>query len=99
MSEEVLLETPLAAEHAALGAKMVPFAGWNMPVQYSAGILAEHKHTREAVSLFDICHMGEFRLAGPGAVAFADRLTARRSTCACRGGSEGRRMPIQFPAE
>ncbi|MEI3006281.1 MAG: hypothetical protein V8T87_17010 [Victivallales bacterium] len=46
MSEEVLLETPLAAEHVALGAKMVPFAGWNMPVQYADGILAEHKHTR-----------------------------------------------------
>ena len=77
MSEEVLLETPLAAEHAALGAKMVPFAGWNMPVQYSAGILAEHKHTREAVSLFDICHMGEFRVKGPGSAEALDGALAR----------------------
>ena len=80
MSEEVLLETPLAAEHAALGAKMVPFAGWNMPVQYSAGILAEHKHTREAVSLFDICHMGEFRVKGPGSAEALDGALARAVT-------------------
>ena len=80
MSEEVLLETPLAAEHAALGAKMVPFAGWNMPVQYAAGILAEHKHTREAVSLFDICHMGEFRVKGPGSAEALDGALARAVT-------------------
>ena len=71
-----LKNTPLAEYHAELGAKMVPFAGWNMPVQYPGGILAEHRHTREACSLFDICHMGEFRIAGPQAAAF-DRLLAR----------------------
>jgi aminomethyltransferase len=56
---------------------MVPFAGWNMPVQYPAGILAEHQHTRAFVSLFDICHMGEFRVFGPGAREALDRLLAR----------------------
>ncbi len=61
-----ILATPLTAWHQAHGAKMAPFAGWNMPIQYE-GILAEHKHTREVASLFDICHMGEFLVNGPGA--------------------------------
>ena len=77
MSEEKLLETPLAAEHVALGAKMVPFAGWNMPVQYTEGILAEHHHTRREVSLFDICHMGEFRVRGTDSAAKLDAALAR----------------------
>lgn len=64
MSE--LLETPLAAWHRAHGAKMAPFAGWDMPIQYE-GILAEHTHTRAAVSVFDICHMGQFVVRGEGA--------------------------------
>lgn len=64
MSE--LLETPLAAWHRAHGAKMAPFAGWDMPIQYE-GILAEHKHTRAAASVFDICHMGQFVVRGEGA--------------------------------
>ena len=72
-----LKNTPLVEYHIELGAKMVPHAGWNMPQQYPEGIIAEHRHTRSACSIFDNCHMGEFRLAGPGAVAFADRLTAR----------------------
>jgi len=61
-----LLLTPLNAWHRAQGAKMAPFAGWDMPIQYE-GILAEHQHTRTHVALFDICHMGEFALRGPGA--------------------------------
>ena len=64
MSE--LLETPLAAWHRAHGAKMAPFAGWSMPIQYE-GILAEHGHTRTAASVFDICHMGQFVVRGEGA--------------------------------
>jgi aminomethyltransferase len=55
---ETLLETPLAAEHRALGARMVPFGGYAMPVQYPTGILAEHKWTREHAGLFDVSHMG-----------------------------------------
>lgn len=75
--ESKLAETPLAKLHVAAGAKMVPFAGWNMPVQYTEGIIAEHNHTREHVSLFDICHMGEFRVKGPGALEALDGILAR----------------------
>ncbi len=75
--DEKLLETPLAAEHRALGARMVPFAGWLMPVQYAEGILAEHHHCRQHAALFDICHMGEFRVRGARAAADLDRILAR----------------------
>lgn len=61
-----LLQTPLHAWHVANKAKMAPFAGWDMPIQYKS-IIAEHTHTREKASIFDICHMGEFILKGPGA--------------------------------
>lgn len=75
--DEKLLETPLSAEHRELGARMVPFAGWLMPVQYSKGILAEHHHCRLEAALFDICHMGEFRIQGAQAAAELDRILAR----------------------
>lgn len=61
---ENLKKTPLHDRHVALGARMVPFGGWDMPVQYSS-IIEEHMHTREKAGLFDICHMGEFILRGP----------------------------------
>jgi aminomethyltransferase len=64
MSTPELLKTPLHALHLELGAKMVPFAGYDMPVNYPGGIIAEHKHTREAASLFDVSHMGQLRLVG-----------------------------------
>jgi aminomethyltransferase len=57
-SQEELLETPLGGVHRALGARMVPFAGYAMPVQYPTGIIAEHKWTREHAGLFDVSHMG-----------------------------------------
>lgn len=60
-----LLVTPLTQWHHDNGAKMAPFAGFDMPVQYK-GIMVEHKHTREKCGIFDICHMGEFRLSGVG---------------------------------
>ncbi|MGE4505994.1 MAG: glycine cleavage system aminomethyltransferase GcvT [Desulfovibrionaceae bacterium] len=63
---EQLRTTPLTAWHRAKGAKMAPFAGFDMPVQYTS-ILAEHEHTRTKAAIFDICHMGEFRLRGKGA--------------------------------
>jgi aminomethyltransferase len=72
-----LKRTPLHALHVELGAKMVPFAGYDMPVNYPAGILAEHQHTRSAAGLFDVSHMGQFRIAGPGydaAAAAVERL-------------------------
>lgn len=72
-----LKNTPLRDFHLELGAKMVPFSGWNMPVQYPGGILAEHRHTRTACSVFDICHMGEFRISGPGCATALDLALAR----------------------
>ncbi|MDB5850488.1 MAG: gcvT, partial [Rhodoferax sp.] len=57
-----LLKTPLHALHVELGARMVPFAGYSMPVQYPAGLMAEHLHTRSAAGLFDVSHMGQLRL-------------------------------------
>ncbi len=68
-----LLRTPLHAAHERLGARMVPFAGWSMPVQY-AGIVAEHRAVRTAAGLFDVSHMGEIDVAGPGAAACVARL-------------------------
>jgi len=68
-----LLSTPLNSRHLALGARMAPFSGWNMPIQYT-GILAEHHATRTRTGLFDICHMGEFFLDGPTAEADLERL-------------------------
>jgi glycine cleavage system T protein (aminomethyltransferase) len=76
-STAVVKDTPLCQNHIALGARMVPFAGWNMPVQYTEGIISEHNHTREQVSLFDICHMGEFRLTGSGVAEALDKIFPR----------------------
>ncbi|MBM3566937.1 MAG: glycine cleavage system aminomethyltransferase GcvT, partial [Alphaproteobacteria bacterium] len=64
---ETLGTTPLDALHRSLGGKMVPFAGYWMPVQYPAGIVAEHQHTRQAASLFDVSHMGQVVLLGADA--------------------------------
>jgi aminomethyltransferase len=72
---DVLSETPLTGLHRELGARLVPFAGYTMPVQYPAGILAEHLHCRAAASLFDVSHMGQATLDGPGAIAALERLT------------------------
>jgi aminomethyltransferase len=69
-----LKRTPLYAEHVAAGARMVPFGGWEMPVQYT-GIIEEHRATRGAVGLFDVSHMGEFEVEGPGALAALQHLT------------------------
>jgi aminomethyltransferase len=68
-----LRKTPLDSLHRRLGARMVPFAGWSMPVQY-AGTLAEHQAVRTTAGLFDVSHMGQLRLAGPGAAAALERL-------------------------
>ena len=69
-----LLTTPLNALHIELGAKMVPFAGYSMPVQYPAGLMAEHNHTRSAAGLFDVSHMGQLRLVGADAAAAFETL-------------------------
>jgi len=69
-----LLTTPLHALHIELGAKMVPFGGYDMPVQYATGILAEHRHTRTAAGLFDVSHMGQVLLKGADAAAALETL-------------------------
>jgi aminomethyltransferase len=69
-----LLRTPLHDLHLELGAKMVPFAGYEMPVQYPSGVMAEHKHTRAAAGLFDVSHMGQVRLVGAEAAAALETL-------------------------
>jgi aminomethyltransferase len=71
---EPLLTTPLAAAHRALGAKMVPFAGYDMPVQYPMGVLAEHNWTRAHAGLFDVSHMGQAAIEGPDFEAIARGL-------------------------
>src|SRR2546430_11099963 len=70
-----LKRTPLHDAHVALGAKMVPFAGFEMPVTYPAGISAEHRAVREDVGIFDVSHMGEFEVSGPDRNAFVQRVT------------------------
>lgn len=74
MTDEPLSLTPLDALHRELGAKMVPFAGYSMPVQYPAGVLTEHLHTRAKAGLFDVSHMGQASLRGPGAAAALEAL-------------------------
>ncbi len=74
MTEE-LARTPLHERHVAAGGKMVPFAGFAMPVQYPTGITAEHAAVREAAGLFDVSHMGEFNVAGPDALSLVQRLS------------------------
>jgi len=73
-SDQELLTTPLHALHIEVGAKMVPFAGYDMPVQYPLGVKKEHLHTRDAAGLFDVSHMGQLRLHGEGAAAFLESL-------------------------
>jgi aminomethyltransferase len=74
VADAALKRTPLHAAHVAAGARMVPFGGWEMPVQYR-GILEEHRATRTAVGIFDVSHMGEFEVEGPEALAAVQTLT------------------------
>src|SRR2546423_4634574 len=74
MSATELLKTPLYALHLELGAKMVPFAGYDMPVNYPGGIIAEHKQCRESAALFDVSHMGQVRLVGEDAARSLESL-------------------------
>jgi len=73
-TETPLFHTPLHALHLELGARMVPFAGYAMPVQYPAGLMAEHRQCREAAALFDVSHMGQLRLVGENAAAALETL-------------------------
>ena len=69
-----LLKTPLHPLHLELGARMVPFAGYDMPVNYPGGIIAEHKQCRESAALFDVSHMGQLRLVGDDAARALETL-------------------------
>lgn len=73
-STDALLQTPLHGLHVRLGAKMAPFGGYDMPINYPAGILQEHLHTRSAAGLFDVSHMGQAILSGPDASTKLERL-------------------------
>ena len=74
MSATALRATPLNSVHRALGAKMVDFSGWDMPVQYS-GVIDEHRAVRNAVGIFDVSHMGEIEIRGPEAAQLANFAT------------------------
>ncbi len=80
MSTENLKKTPLNEVHRELGGKMVDFGGWDMPVQYSAGVIAEHLATRTQAGLFDVSHMGEIWVEGEDAIAFVNRITTNDVT-------------------
>jgi aminomethyltransferase len=73
MPEQTLRRTPLYDRHRAAGARIVPFAGWEMPVQYE-GIIPEHRAVRQSAGVFDVSHMGQLELRGAGALAFAQRM-------------------------
>jgi aminomethyltransferase len=87
-SETSLRRTPLHDRHEALGAKLVPFAGWEMPVQYPAGIRAEHLGVRGSAGVFDVSHMGEVETRGPGALAFLQRVLSNDVASIALGGAQ-----------
>jgi aminomethyltransferase len=87
VSTTELRETPLTAQHAALGAKLVPFAGWLMPIQY-AGIKEEHLAVRNSVGVFDVSHMGQIQTRGPEALEKLQRLTSNDVAKIAVGGAQ-----------
>src|ERR1700749_3977894 len=87
MATETLKRTPLYDRHVAAGAKLVPFAGWEMPVQY-AGIREEHLAVREHVGIFDVSHMGEIETTGPDAEAFLQRILSNDVTKIAENGAQ-----------
>src|SRR5246127_2539787 len=95
-----LKRTPLHALHLSLGAKMVPFAGYDMPVQYAAGVLKEHLHTRQKAGLFDVSHMGQIALrAFSGAPQDAALALERLGPQDILGLANGRQRYAQFTNE
>lgn len=80
MSETELKRTPLNDAHRSLGGKMVDFGGWDMPVQYKAGVIEEHLRCRTRAGLFDVSHMGEIWVTGPGAIGFVNRIATNDVT-------------------
>jgi aminomethyltransferase len=88
-----LRRTPLHAVHRESRAKMVPFGGWEMPVEY-AGLIAEHMAVRQAAGLFDVSHMGEFEVEGPGALAFLQRVTCNHVGKLIDGQAQYSALPL-----
>lgn len=88
MDSKPSLRTPLHAVHVAAGARMVAFAGYEMPIHYPAGIRAEHMAAREGCAVFDVSHMGEFTVRGPQAEALVQRLTVNDATRAAPGQAQ-----------
>jgi aminomethyltransferase len=86
-AEETLRRTPLFEQHVDLGAKVVPFAGWEMPVTYE-GIKAEHSAVRTHAGMFDVSHMGEVEVEGPGALAFLQRVLSNDVAAIGLGGAQ-----------
>jgi aminomethyltransferase len=86
-------KTPLNGVHRELGAKMVPFGGWEMPVEYS-GLISEHMAVRTAAGLFDVSHMGEFEVEGPGALAFLQRVTSNDAARLADGQAQYSALPM-----
>lgn len=84
--------TALSEKHIALGAKMVPFAGYNMPVQYE-GVTIEHQTVRDAVGVFDVSHMGEFLLTGPGALSLIQKVTSNDASTLTIGRAQYSCLP------
>lgn len=93
MADE-LLRTPLEERHIALGARMVPFAGWHMPVQYS-GVIDEHRTVRNAAGLFDLGHMGQVDVTGPDALTFINFVASNDSSVL--GPSEAHYSLLLYP--
>src|SRR3954447_18926736 len=84
---ETLKRTPLDDRHVAAGAKLVPFAGWEMPVQY-AGIKEEHLDVRSHAGIFDVSHMGEIETGGPDAERFLQRILSNDVTKIAEDGAQ-----------
>lgn len=87
-ADPLLRRTPLHDRHVAAGARLVPFAGWEMPVQYAGGVRAEHLAVRERVGIFDVSHMGEIETRGPGALAFLQRMLSNDVARLAIGGAQ-----------
>jgi aminomethyltransferase len=87
VTEEELRRTPLYAEHVAAGARLVPFAGWEMPVQYE-GVAAEHAAVRERSGMFDVSHMGQIGTRGPDAARFLQHVVSNDVAKLARGGAQ-----------
>ncbi|GAA2133753.1 glycine cleavage system aminomethyltransferase GcvT [Glycomyces algeriensis] len=85
---ETLLTSPLHERHLVHGAKFAEFAGWNMPIQYSSGVLAEHQAVRSGVGVFDVSHLGKVWVTGPGAAAFVNRCLANDLDRIGAGGAQ-----------